>query len=168
MASWETATVAVESSLYCMFQVLDISNANPSTAAAGVPGLSADAATEIARRAPAGYEASITDFAKDATVNQMRRCLRRYTYDDDTEKTRPRPVEDQRSVAMGTDKMRAVVDTGAEYLVAGDNSCLLHIGGLLTRNEAGVKTIHLAEILASTEQDLVEAGRSSKSEGGAR
>ncbi len=72
------------------------------------------------------------------------------------------------SVAMGTDKMRAVVDTGAEYLVAGDNSCLLHIGGLLTRNEAGVKTIHLAEILASTEQDLVEAGRSSKSEGGAR
>jgi hypothetical protein len=36
MASWETATVAVESSLYCMFQVLDISNANPSTAAAGV------------------------------------------------------------------------------------------------------------------------------------
>ena len=33
------------------------------------------------------------------------------------------------SAAMGTDKVHAVLDTGAEYLVAGDNSCLLHIGG---------------------------------------
>jgi L-lactate dehydrogenase complex protein LldE len=55
------------------------------------------------------------------------------------------------SVAMGADKARHVMETGAEYLVTGDNACLMHIGGLLHRQNAGVKTIHLAEILASTE-----------------
>jgi L-lactate dehydrogenase complex protein LldE len=55
------------------------------------------------------------------------------------------------SVAMGTDKVRHVLETGAEVLVAGDNSCLTHIGGLMTREKAGVRTVHLAEILASTE-----------------
>ena len=54
---------------------------------------------------------------------------------------------------MATDKARNVMDTGAEYLVTGDNSCLMNIGGLLSREKAGVKPIHLAEILASTEAD---------------
>ncbi len=57
------------------------------------------------------------------------------------------------SVAMGSDKARNVVDSGAEYLVAGDNACLMHIGGLLHRQNAGVTPIHLAEILASTEAE---------------
>ncbi len=57
------------------------------------------------------------------------------------------------SVAMGQDKARHVRATGAEVLVAGDNSCLAHVGGLLTRGRSGVRTMHLAEILASTEQD---------------
>ena len=52
---------------------------------------------------------------------------------------------------MGADKARHVRDTGAEMLVAGDNSCLMHIGGLLSRQRSGVRTVHLAEILASTE-----------------
>ena len=56
------------------------------------------------------------------------------------------------SVAMGADKSRQVRDTEAEVLVAGDNSCLAHIGGLLSRERAGVRTMHLAEILASTEE----------------
>jgi L-lactate dehydrogenase complex protein LldE len=55
------------------------------------------------------------------------------------------------SVAMGADKARHVADTGAEYLVTGDNSCLMHIGGLLHRQNSGVTPIHLAEILAHTE-----------------
>jgi L-lactate dehydrogenase complex protein LldE len=55
------------------------------------------------------------------------------------------------SVAMGFDKARHVKDTGAEVVVAGDNSCLAHIGGLLSRERAGVRTLHLAEVLASTE-----------------
>jgi L-lactate dehydrogenase complex protein LldE len=55
------------------------------------------------------------------------------------------------SVAMGSDKARHVRSTGAEVVVAGDNSCLMHIGGLLSRQRSGVRVMHLAEILASTE-----------------
>src|SRR3954447_4111016 len=55
------------------------------------------------------------------------------------------------SVAMGSDKVRHVRDSGAEVLVAGDNSCLMHIGGMLSRQRTGVRTMHLAEILATTE-----------------
>jgi L-lactate dehydrogenase complex protein LldE len=57
------------------------------------------------------------------------------------------------SAAMLADKMQAVIDTGAEVLCAGDRSCLMHIGGGLERVRAGVRTLHLAEILASTEVD---------------
>ncbi|GAB3127249.1 (Fe-S)-binding protein [Tsukamurella serpentis] len=55
------------------------------------------------------------------------------------------------SVAMGTDKTARVAGTGADVLVAGDNSCLAHIGGMMSRQRSGVRTMHLAEILASTE-----------------
>ena len=55
------------------------------------------------------------------------------------------------SIAMGSDKARHVRETGAEVLVAGDNSCLAHIGGILERQRAGVRTMHLAEVLAATE-----------------
>ena len=55
------------------------------------------------------------------------------------------------SVAMGADKARHVRETGAEVLVAGDNSCLMHIGGMLSRQQAGVRVMHLAEVLAATE-----------------
>jgi Fe-S oxidoreductase len=55
------------------------------------------------------------------------------------------------SVAMGSDKARHVRETGAEVLVAGDNSCLMHINGLLTRQRAGVRVMHLAEILDAQE-----------------
>jgi L-lactate dehydrogenase complex protein LldE len=55
------------------------------------------------------------------------------------------------SVAMGADKARHVRETGAEVLVAGDSSCLAHIGGLLSRERSGVRAMHLAEVLASTE-----------------
>jgi L-lactate dehydrogenase complex protein LldE len=53
------------------------------------------------------------------------------------------------SAAMLSDKIRHVMDTEAEVCCAGDNSCLMHIGGGLRRNRAGVRTVHLAEILAS-------------------
>ncbi len=53
------------------------------------------------------------------------------------------------STAMLADKMRHVLSTGAEVCTAGDSSCLMHIGGGLSRLRAGVRTVHLAEILAS-------------------
>ncbi|HEY2600874.1 MAG TPA: (Fe-S)-binding protein [Thermoleophilaceae bacterium] len=54
------------------------------------------------------------------------------------------------SAAMLTDKIARVLDTSAEVCTAGDSSCLMHIGGGLSRQRAGVRTVHLAEILAST------------------
>jgi L-lactate dehydrogenase complex protein LldE len=53
---------------------------------------------------------------------------------------------------MGADKVRHVRASGAEVLVAADNSCLVHIGGLLGRDRSGVRTMHIAEVLAATER----------------
>ena len=55
------------------------------------------------------------------------------------------------SMAMLGDKIRCVLETRAEICAMADNSCLMHIGGALHRQRSGVGTIHLAEILASTE-----------------
>src|SRR6185312_2871689 len=55
------------------------------------------------------------------------------------------------SIAMLSDKVRHVLDTRAEVCTAADTSCLMHIGGALKRQRAGVRTMHLAEILAATE-----------------
>jgi L-lactate dehydrogenase complex protein LldE len=55
------------------------------------------------------------------------------------------------STAMLSDKMRNVLGTGASVCSAGDASCLMHIGGGLRRLRSGTRTLHLAEILASTE-----------------
>ena len=56
------------------------------------------------------------------------------------------------STAMLADKMRNVLATRAEVCTAGDSSCLMHIGGGLSRLRAGTRTVHLAEILASTQE----------------
>jgi L-lactate dehydrogenase complex protein LldE len=53
------------------------------------------------------------------------------------------------STAMVSDKCRAVLSTGAEVCTAVDGSCLMQIGGFLSRQRTGVRTMHLAEILAS-------------------
>ncbi len=67
------------------------------------------------------------------------------------------------SVAMAADKARHVADTGAEYLVAGDNLCLLNISGVLDRQHAGIKPIHLAQVLAHTEPTHEAIGTASVS-----
>ena len=54
------------------------------------------------------------------------------------------------STAMVADKCRAILSTGAEVCTAVDGSCLMQIGGALARQRAGVRTMHLAEILASS------------------
>jgi L-lactate dehydrogenase complex protein LldE len=54
------------------------------------------------------------------------------------------------SGAMLADKLTAVVATGADVCTAGDTSCLLHMGGGLTRLGRPARAVHLAEILAST------------------
>lgn len=54
------------------------------------------------------------------------------------------------SVAMGQDKIDAVLASGAEVLTSADTSCLMHLGGLLSRKGVPVRVMHLAEILATT------------------
>jgi len=54
------------------------------------------------------------------------------------------------STAMAIDKCAAIVATGASVVTAVDSSCLLQIGGRLSREGARVRTMHLAEILAET------------------
>ncbi|MGW7195345.1 (Fe-S)-binding protein [Streptomyces chryseus] len=57
------------------------------------------------------------------------------------------------SAAMGADKGRAIESTGAGAVCAVDNSCLLHIGGTLARRGSSVRPVHIAEILAATEEE---------------
>ena len=54
------------------------------------------------------------------------------------------------SAAIVADKCSAIEASGAEYCTAVDGSCLLQIGGALSRVGAPARVIHLAEILAST------------------
>ena len=53
------------------------------------------------------------------------------------------------SAAIMADKLAHVIATRAEVCTSLDNSCLMQIGGALSRLDAGVTTMHLAEILAS-------------------
>jgi L-lactate dehydrogenase complex protein LldE len=56
------------------------------------------------------------------------------------------------STAMLADKIDHITSTGAEYCTAGDSSCLMHIGGGMSRLQLGTRTVHLAEILASVRE----------------
>jgi len=53
------------------------------------------------------------------------------------------------SSAMLDDKLAGLAGTRAEVCTALDGSCLMHIGGGLSRRQSGIRTTHLAEILAS-------------------
>jgi L-lactate dehydrogenase complex protein LldE len=54
------------------------------------------------------------------------------------------------SAAMLSDKVQSLQSTGAEVCCGVDNSCLMQIFGSLHRQQVGIKTLHLAEILAET------------------
>jgi L-lactate dehydrogenase complex protein LldE len=52
------------------------------------------------------------------------------------------------SSAMLSEKTNAVLNTQSEVCTACDNSCLMHLEGALHRQRTGVRTLHIAEILA--------------------
>jgi L-lactate dehydrogenase complex protein LldE len=56
------------------------------------------------------------------------------------------------SASMLSEKIHCILDTKAEVCTAGDNSCLMHIGGALSRQRTGVRCAHIAEILATTDR----------------
>jgi len=54
------------------------------------------------------------------------------------------------STAMAEVKCASALETGADYIVSNDSSCLMQLQGLLDRQGQHIKTLHLAEILART------------------
>ena len=60
------------------------------------------------------------------------------------------------SSAMLADKLKDVASTGAEYCTALDNSCLMHLEGAMHRQRMKMTTIHVAQILASTDGSFEE------------
>ncbi len=52
------------------------------------------------------------------------------------------------SDSMGLDKADGIIKSGADYVVANDNSCLMQIQDSLLKKNSKIKTIHLAELLA--------------------
>ncbi|NEA69107.1 (Fe-S)-binding protein, partial [Streptomyces sp. SID12488] len=57
------------------------------------------------------------------------------------------------SAAMGQDKVRNAVATRASVLCGADNSCLMHIGGIIRRQDEPLRALHIAEILSATEEE---------------
>ena len=53
------------------------------------------------------------------------------------------------SVAMADQKIGHALDTKADYLISTDMSCLMHIGGCASKKGAAIKSLHLADVLAS-------------------
>ena len=53
------------------------------------------------------------------------------------------------SVAMGEQKVQNIVKTNADYLISTDLSCLMHIGGVMEKMDLPIKSLHLADVLAS-------------------
>lgn len=60
------------------------------------------------------------------------------------------------SGAMAEAKLRRIEETQTEACAGGDVSCMLHMNGAAARRKSPVRTIHLAEILASTRQNPLE------------
>jgi L-lactate dehydrogenase complex protein LldE len=52
------------------------------------------------------------------------------------------------STAMGESKCDLAKQTGAQYLISNDSSCLMHLEGLLKRSGSKMKALHLAEVLS--------------------
>jgi L-lactate dehydrogenase complex protein LldE len=53
------------------------------------------------------------------------------------------------SIAMGEQKITNAAETGAEYIISTDMSCLMHIDGCSKHKNSGLKVVHLADVLAS-------------------
>ena len=51
------------------------------------------------------------------------------------------------SAAMLQDKLDAIRDSGADAVVACDSSCLMQIGGGLSRQRIGARPVHIAQVL---------------------
>lgn len=55
------------------------------------------------------------------------------------------------SVEIGLDKIRAVEESGADILTATDDSCLMHLAGIIEKRNSPIKVMHYSRILAGGE-----------------
>ena len=53
------------------------------------------------------------------------------------------------STAMGQQKVQNAIDSGAEYIVSTEASCLMHLQGYISKHKLPIKTMHIADVLAS-------------------
>lgn len=61
--------------------------------------------------------------------------------------------EEAVSCMMGLDRVHDHEQSGTEVLTAGDMSCLMHLWGLIQRQQKPIKVMHIAEILAGRQPD---------------
>ncbi|HVZ95689.1 MAG TPA: (Fe-S)-binding protein, partial [Chitinophagaceae bacterium] len=53
------------------------------------------------------------------------------------------------SAAMADQKVNNALSTGAEYIISTDMSCLMHLDGYIRKKELPIRTMHIADVLAS-------------------
>jgi len=53
------------------------------------------------------------------------------------------------SIGMGEQKVLNAIESGAEYLISTDLSCLMHLDGYIRKHGLSIKTMHIADVLAS-------------------
>ena len=56
--------------------------------------------------------------------------------------------EDAISAAMGKDRIKDHLDSGVQIMTGADMSCLMHMEGIINRNNEPLKVMHIAQILA--------------------
>jgi len=53
------------------------------------------------------------------------------------------------SNAMADQKIHHALETGASHIISTDLSCLMHLEGIITKKKLPLKTMHIADVLAS-------------------
>ena len=54
------------------------------------------------------------------------------------------------SISMADQKVTNALETGADYIISTDLSCLMHLDGFIRKNNLPIKTRHIADVLANT------------------
>lgn len=53
------------------------------------------------------------------------------------------------SIGMAQTKLQSAIDTGAQYMISTDVSCMMHVQGYIDKNKLPMQTMHIADVLAS-------------------
>ncbi len=59
------------------------------------------------------------------------------------------------STAMASQKVENALSTGADYIISTEMSCLMHLDSYIRRHHLGIRCLHVADILASSDQGVL-------------